>query len=341
MFFDRAVVWLCLGLSGIPAVAGAQTPGSAAAADCVTPDPELLKQFESAREKIAQSMQSKPIYGCDDRKDLYDPRVTDQQKRAAQATAVLVHSKDLSESAGRFNLPSTGAGLCSPQQAVAAQSAVPERFWDQPSPGFCSGFKVGPRLMATAGHCIKNAAECRDTSFVFGFQMSARDSRPAESIAKENVYRCVAMVGGSYSPDADSATSDWRVVRVDRLINAPTVTIRTAATRPPLAVSTAVTVIGYPIGLPVKIADNANVRSIQKATFVANLDTYGGNSGSVVFNTDKLAHGELAAEGILIAGAPDFQTTDQGCYLSKRCANEGCNGETVTSISKIFKVLKK
>ena len=45
-------------------------------------------------------------------------------------------------------------------------------------------------------------------------------------------------------------------------------------------------VIGHPSGLPTKIADGAYVKSLKNKFFRANLDTYGGNSGSAVFNAN-------------------------------------------------------
>ena len=43
--------------------------------------------------------------------------------------------------------------------------------------------------------------------------------------------------------------------------------------------------MGHPLGLPVKYAANASVRENGVADhFVTNLDSYGGNSGSAVFN---------------------------------------------------------
>lgn len=42
------------------------------------------------------------------------------------------------------------------------------------------------------------------------------------------------------------------------------------------------TVIGHPSGLPLKVAGDASVRSVLPEFLVANLDTYGGNSGSAV-----------------------------------------------------------
>ena len=35
-------------------------------------------------------------------------------------------------------------------------------------------------------------------------------------------------------------------------------------------------IIGYPVGLPVKIADGAKVKNLEKTYFTANLDSFGG-----------------------------------------------------------------
>ncbi|BBZ99863.1 trypsin-like serine peptidase [Bradyrhizobium diazoefficiens] len=324
----KNLFWVWISVIASSTLAAAQTAPPPDAAACVIPDQELAQQFAAARAALQSSTQAKPIYGCDDRKDLFDPRLTEPQKRAAQATALVVSKKE-----DRIE-------LCSPEQAAKTQAAEPERFWDQPQLGGCSSFKVGPKVMATAGHCIQSLPECRKTRFIFGYHMLDRNSRPDQAIPKTNVYQCVALIGGSFSED-DPTVSDWRLVEVDRIIDAPTVAIRTAATKPPLTSDTAVTVIGYPLGLPVKIADEATVRSIEKKKFVANLDTYGGNSGSVVLNSELLARNELLAEGILVGGANDFQLTGQKCVLSAHCPDKGCSGEKVTAISEIADALKK
>ena len=86
-------------------------------------------------------------------------------------------------------------------------------------------------------------------------------------------------------------------------------------------------VIGHPVGLPTKFADGANVRNNNNTSFfVCNLDTYGGNSGSPVFNSST--H-EL--EGILVRGETDFIVTENGCRKSNVCPqndpNLVCRGE--------------
>jgi hypothetical protein len=60
---------------------------------------------------------------------------------------------------------------------------------------------------------------------------------------------------------------------------------------------------------------------------VANLDTYGGNSGSPVFNATN-----HQVEGILVRGENDF-VTNGSCYVSLVCPTTGCRGEDVTRCS--------
>ncbi|MCG2724712.1 MAG: serine protease [Elusimicrobia bacterium] len=69
-----------------------------------------------------------------------------------------------------------------------------------------------------------------------------------------------------------------------------------------LKVGTKLFVIGYPNGLPVKIAGNAEIRSVHNDYFAANLDTFRGNSGSPVFNAET-----YLIEGILVDGVGDYR----------------------------------
>ena len=63
--------------------------------------------------------------------------------------------------------------------------------------------------------------------------------------------------------------------------------------------------------------------------FSANLDTYGGNSGSAVFNA---VNGQI--EGILVRGATDYVSRG-GCRVSNRISNSSGRGEDVTLITNI------
>jgi hypothetical protein len=74
----------------------------------------------------------------------------------------------------------------------------------------------------------------------------------------------------------------------------------------------------------VKIADGASVREVKGTHLVANLNTYGGNSGSAVINSET-----FEVEGILVRGETDFAWQGD-CNVSLVCPTSGCRGEDCT-----------
>jgi hypothetical protein len=74
---------------------------------------------------------------------------------------------------------------------------------------------------------------------------------------------------------------------------------------------TGVRILGHPCGLPIKYAPGGAVRGNNAKTFFrADLDAFGGNSGSPVFGDD------WTVEGLLISGAPDF-VADPECKCQR------------------------
>jgi hypothetical protein len=83
------------------------------------------------------------------------------------------------------------------------------------------------------------------------------------------------------------------------------------------------------------VAGGASVRRHDNGFFIANLDTYGGNSGSAVFNEKT---GEV--EGILVRGETDF-IYKGSCRVSNVCTDTGCRGEDVTRMSELLSLLPR
>lgn len=195
-----------------------------------------------------------------------------------------------------------------------------ERFAKQINPGFCSGFLVGADILVTAGHCITSQDSCDATSLVFGFGLDKED-RDLTSVSTSQVYHCKSIIKREYQ--ASNVGRDYAVIKLDRPVvgRAPLKIRRQGAVQ----VGDKIAVIGHPIGLPTKITDGAQVRSIKadQPFFQANLDTYGGNSGSAVFS---MVTGEV--EGILVRGETDF-ITKNGCLVSNICKDSACRGEDV------------
>jgi V8-like Glu-specific endopeptidase len=268
----------------------------------------------------AAAANDKVIYGSDDRLDIW--QVSDSRLlKLADSTVGLFSADSVTINGPKAELRTEsyaeGYGLCQE-----------EPFFDQNTGAFCSGSLVAPDIIMTAGHCIKSEYSCTDTKFVFGFAVKQKGVNPGEVPASE-VYSCKQLIGR----EQVGTGADWALIKLDRPVTG----------HQPLKYDAAgavkngdpLVVIGHPAGLPTKIAGGATVRDASPdGYFVANLDTYGGNSGSAVFNA---ATGVIV--GILVRGENDY-VYKNGCRVSNVCPSTGCRGEDVTKLSSITSPFK-
>jgi len=248
----------------------------------------------------------KGIYGRDDRLEEY--QIQDAGILATgDATVVLLERSSLQVHRDGYALTDITTlseyidGLC-----------PDEPFRDQPTAGQCSGFLVAPDLIATAGHCQGCGDEIKEMAVVFGYAMT--DAETAVTVfSEEDVYFCEEVVAGQ------TGMPDWSLIRLDRPVrNHVPVRIRRTGFVPeqqPLLV------VGHPLGLPRKYDSGGTVRdNWMLSSFSANLDTFGGNSGSAVFNLET-----MMVEGILVSGNEDFtEDPTTGCVRSNVCPDTGC-----------------
>ncbi|MFV8249807.1 trypsin-like serine peptidase [Bdellovibrio bacteriovorus] len=263
-------------------------------------------------------LQEKVIYGSDNRKDLYEVKST-LQRRLADSTVALIKEENLQEGAEITRISAQtfrrSYNLC-----------ASERFGEQENPAFCSGSLVAPDVIATAGHCVRSVRDCSETRFVFGYAIKSAGVQPRE-VPSTEVYRCAEIIHS----EVLATGSDFALIKLDRPVNNHAV-LKTRKSGS-VKVGASLVVIGHPVGLPTKIAAGAKVRSATEAEhFVANLDTYGGNSGSAVFNSSGVI------EGILVRGDTDF-VYQGSCTVSNLCTSTGCRGEDVTRITRILPYL--
>lgn len=260
------------------------------------------------------------IYGSDNRVDAY--AITSRSVlRDADSVVALFSASDIQDNGdgtATLRTENYGAryGLCQR-----------EPFRQQPTGAFCSGFLVAPTVMATAGHCV-NTNTLRDVRFVFGFRMTSA-TQAQTTVPMTEIYRGVRLVGR----EEEGQGPDWALVELDRPVTGHRV-VRIRQTGK-VKDGQAVHVIGHPAGLPAKYAPGAVVRNNQPGPFfVANLDTYGGNSGSPVFNSTT-----HMVEGILVRGETDF-ISEGNCRVSLVCPSSGCRGEDCTRTTVFARRLK-
>ena len=254
-------------------------------------------------------------YGDNDLRDYYQATVA--MRKLSESTVALFAPRGLVRGAdGNYTVRQVNL-----RQRFNLQDG--EAFAEQPAAAYCSGVLVGPDLVLTAGHCFQpdpRGGPCGSVRFLFGYAVGRAGSLPS-SFPAEDVYGCKEIVAQQVRDDGTNIVcrngsctqgasvgkgADYALVRLDRAV----------ANRTPLAISrtaisagASVGAIGYPSGMPVKIQETgATVRTVTRSGyFVADLDTFGGNYGSPVFNMET-----FRIEGILVRGGVDYVYTAQG-----------------------------
>ena len=279
----------------------------------------LLAVVFSATGVFAQD--EKGIYGADDRQDYF--QVSEARRKLADSTVSFFKSGDVSQD-GRLTLENFGE---------KAQLCKSEPFREQTIGAFCSGSLVAPDLVMTAGHCVKTSFDCSQTKMVFGYAIKEKGKNPSR-VEPSEVYSCKGIV----TRDQDDRGADYAIIKLDRPVpNHEPLQVNRAGS---VGEGTRLFVIGHPVGLPLKVAGGATVRNVfnYAGYFNANLDTYGGNSGSAVFNEET-----GLIEGILVRGGTDFEVKDplfgSKCRASVKVSDAGGRGEDVTSVSQVLKYI--
>ena len=276
--------------------------------------------------------QGRSIYGADNRLVFYEASA--DMKVLSLSVVSFWKSAKVVEYDGGYSLTTKpfgdALGLC-----------PGEKFRDQFVGAFCSGSLVGEDLVITAGHCVKDETGCADTRLVFGFLVNSAGGTGPSTVAKSEVYKCAKIVKrflggepGSANPAGQALGPDYALIQLDRKVKGHK---PLPINRGALAKGAKVFVIGHPVGLPLKVAGDASVRDAsKKGYFVADLDTFGGNSGSPVFNasTKKI-------EGILVRGDTDFVKSPAGCTTMATYEQTGGRGEDVTKISELAAFIPK
>lgn len=259
----------------------------------------------------------KVIYGDDNRVDVYasdNPMYVE----LAKSTAAMISKYNLSED-GNGNTELKGGSL---QSRGICKS---ERFSHQITSASCSGFLVGPNLLVTAGHCVRSQNDCNRYKWVFDYAVE-NDTQKDVTVPTDSVYSCKRIINQVLD---NSVLNDFALLELDREVTDRR--ILDYRKQGKVQKGDKLVVIGHPSGLPSKIADDATVRSLSKNYFSANLDTYGGNSGSAVFNADT-----GVIEGILVRGATDYNyDSTRGCRVSNVINQNSGRGEDVTYITNI------
>ena len=196
-------------------------------------------------------------YGQDSRIEVFQH--TDSKLREmAASVAIFVHKDRVKISGDSVVLDGYTLDEMSEMGWLVQNSKAPmcegELFASQTAPGFCTGFLVEEDILVTAGHCLQKTP-CSDISIVFGFQMDPGNSLAA--ISRKSVFKCAEVIAQE-TPTPDNQYLDYAIIKLDRPTGRAGLDY---ANSDHLGAQDPVAVIGYPSGLPQKIASDASVIS--------------------------------------------------------------------------------
>lgn len=290
---------------------------------------------------------NKVIYGDDDRVDLISgPADWDS---ISLSTLAIINKKNLKSirNGESYTFESTVKSLQNRKRLCEG-----EVFADQPTASHCSAFLIGPDTILTAGHCAKDLNGpktdneiCQESYYVFDYYIQNPDAPFEIEFTKGNVFSCKKVIKAVY----ESRGFDYAIIQLDRKVSGRTPLKLNSTYKAELGEE--LTIIGHPWGLPSKFAGGAKVveNRDNNVYFSATLDSFGGNSGSAVFNSST-----KEVEGILVRGKADevlsYDESGKSCYRLNHCDDSGKNclkedqtlkAEEVTKISSIAQEIAK
>lgn len=278
----------------------------------------------------ASIINDKVVYG-DDNRVFSELSPNSEYRFWAKATAGMVPSHKLRFPRSGDRYPET-VKVYTKTLKEEMNLCIGEKFSDALSPAVCSGFlvsKEGEQFLVTAGHCVRTQTDCESNSWVFGFENSKTNlENPYFSVSQ--VYKCTEIMEQELD---NNSKDDYAVIRLDREVkNVTPLKYRTSGK---VDKNDELVVIGHPSGLPSIVDDKGSIRKNDNDFFiVANLDTFGGNSGSAVLNAKT-----GVVEGILVRGEDDYEYVRydeiKSCYKVNYCEEGSCRGEDVTRMTNI------
>lgn len=266
------------------------------------------------------------VYGTDTRVEAFNyPQYSDLRRATAlMASPVYITS---TEKDFTFNFAQLKDDL--------SHQLCPEHMFANQNSAYvnCTGVLVAPDKILTAGHCMVNFGEAQDkvTAFCKGFdwyfdyEYQLGKNIELKNISINKKYSCKKVIYAAHSyaqPDKDgfvATAKDYALIQLDRpvLDRSP---VNLAPSAPEVILPQKIFSFGFPLGIPMKYASSTLDKDLGSA-WSSQLDVWGGQSGSPVFNLQK----ELV--GLVVRSFPEpdlVYNKARKCQIANSCGSTGC-----------------
>ncbi|MDD5210491.1 MAG: serine protease [Elusimicrobiales bacterium] len=258
---------------------------------------------------------SRAIFGKDDRQELFS--AAERWREAGRSLAGKVSLDHMTDHGSYWELHG---------EPLSAKECPGNRFADEITVPSCTGFLVRPDLLVTAAHCVKSQDDCDSFNWVFEYALADSGDKNYTKAGAERVYKCKKIAARNYQNFGDI---DYAILQLDRPVEGrkPLRLGLNAQAVPGIDLVN----IGNSNGLPLKFKDSAKLLNIKPSgqAFDSEMDTFGGDSGSPVFNAGT---GEVI--GITSSGHADhYHDGTNSCRQLKVCKpGEKCNLSVASGI---------
>jgi len=182
-----------------------------------------------------------------------------------------------------------------------------QRFVRHPTLSSCSGTLVGADQVITAGHCMNSQEKCDNAAYVFKYYVTGYDSDGDPifpEITTDDVYFC-----SEFRTQHGFGGVDIALVKLNRAVVGGRTPATYHKTLVPTTVGQKLLMIGFPSGMPAKVDDGGTVTNTNGngyEFFEGSTDSFGGNSGSGIFDEN----GTMI--GVLVRGRTDYVCSGGG-----------------------------
>lgn len=193
------------------------------------------------------------------------------------------------------------------------------KFSDQPLTSDCTGFLISHNMIMTAGHCVTSFKDCSDYYWAFDLDL---ENVSDLDLDMKDVYNCKQIIARELNEETHE---DYVIIELDRTVYGR---VPVQFSQKKISIGDNVAMIGHPTGLPMKISPEGIVNDVEENFILAKIDSFGGNSGSPVYESST---GDVI--GLLRGGGEDFYQSYEGCLKYSICIetnnSSSCSGEEI------------